>query len=152
MHYAYKAIYHNCRASNLKWAVFWALNNWRNPHLMCAAILFVVKTRTPGGEKMPPAHHRRVSCSTRDQRGAFSFFYRCVSCHTAFCKLFTGISIRRPFVSHAHDWQKSSDHIFFQFEWASNRMPNNMCSTSTSHFPSPRILHSALSLRPPPAE
>lgn len=28
--------------SNLKWALFWTLNNRWSPHLVCAAILFIL--------------------------------------------------------------------------------------------------------------
>lgn len=79
---------------------------------MCAAILFVVKMRTPGGEKNPPAHHHRVVYSTRDQRGAFPFFYRYVTCLNPI------LQTVRPFISHAHDLQTDT----------------NLLTTSSSHL------------------
>lgn len=38
-----QAISHKCKGSNLIWIVFFARNICRKPHLMCAAILFVLK-------------------------------------------------------------------------------------------------------------
>lgn len=50
-YHQYKIIRYKSRSSNLEWTVIFARTNWWRPHLMCAAILFVLKLRTSCGRQ-----------------------------------------------------------------------------------------------------